>query len=112
MDSARHVIERVSNPHFLSYMATYDVASSVVDSACHVIERVLNPHFLSWMASYDVEYSSSIHESLVGGIGGEAEGGEHGQVHRVGDESGQECGRGRALRVHPRFVVYGLGFRV
>jgi len=39
MDSARHVIKRILNPHFLS-----------IDSARHVIERILNPQFLSRLA--------------------------------------------------------------
>jgi hypothetical protein len=29
MGSARHVIKRILNPRFLSYMATYDVASTL-----------------------------------------------------------------------------------
>jgi len=32
MDSARHVIKCILNPHFLSYMASYDVASTIHQS--------------------------------------------------------------------------------
>ena len=57
--SARHVIQRISNSHVESHMASYDVASS----ACHVIQRISNPHLESHMASYDV--ASSVCEPLV-----------------------------------------------
>jgi len=46
MECAHHVITRIMNPRFLSYMASYDVASA----------------FLCYMASYDV--ASAIHQSL------------------------------------------------
>jgi hypothetical protein len=59
MDSARHVITRISNPRFLSRMVSYDVASTLMDRARHVITRSSNPRFLSRMVSHDV--ASIIH---------------------------------------------------
>jgi hypothetical protein len=41
MDIARHVIKRISKPRMM-------------DIARHVIKRIWNPRFLSYMASYDV----------------------------------------------------------
>ena len=50
---------RIVNPHFLSSMASNDVASNIC--ARHVITRIVNPCFLSSVASYDV--ASTIHQS-------------------------------------------------
>jgi len=56
----------MSNPHFLMYLASYDVASNISQPgsiARHVLQRILNPRVLSSMAYYDV--ASNICQALL-----------------------------------------------
>jgi len=39
---ARHVIQRMMNPHFLRQIASYDPASCICQAHC-IIQRIINP---------------------------------------------------------------------
>jgi hypothetical protein len=46
-DNYRHVIICIFYPRFLSKMASYDVASTILSIIPHIIQRIAYPYFLT-----------------------------------------------------------------